>query len=363
MQANRPQSQSIVLVAAVAIVFTAVTLTIFRSDLSESEGTPATLTQRMYLPYITRQSMRRLPPPSTAPPPTSTLPTTGTLVIHYEPEYAYGINGRVLSDKPWPKDVTVIHTGELGDVSAQPVSWPIGDFTGFYPAGDPTDFQRGVSENAYGSSAMQLQGYTAGMRIHSYSAPSGGVYQLAHVLYAWEQSPFPWKYGDKASLCMSYETAVPSSWTGGGSINYAYAAIVIRDISSGRTLWIAIAHYDSRGDDAFHELPVWWQEANAAIALSYFGGQRYSRLLANSNRSSGQTWNDWRYFGICISREILQRIIDEINQRFNFDFSMDPDNYAMLLFNVGPEMSVTDGQQGHMSTKIKDVWVFTWIDD
>jgi hypothetical protein len=354
-----------VLVVAVAIVFMAATSTLFRVDINESEGTAATLTPQMYLSFISRQSfrLRRLPPPSTAPPPTSTLPITGTLVIHYEPEYIYTIDDRVSSNYSWPTDSTIIHTGELGDVSAQPIPWPVGDFTGFYPVGDLTDFQRGISENTYGSSAVQLQGYTAGKHIHSYSAPSGGVYQLAQILYTWEQSPFPWKYGDGASLCISYETAVPNSWTGGGSINYAYAAISIRDTLSGRRLWIAMDHYDSRGDSAFHELPVWWQEANAAIALGYFGGQRYSSLLPNSNRSSGQTWNDWRYFGFCISREKLQGILDEINGRFNFDFSTNPDNYALLLFGIGPEMSVAGGKQGHMSMKVKDVWGFTWIND
>ncbi len=297
------------------------------------------------------------------PAPKLSVPCTGSMIFHYTPEYISEINGRIPGDRPWPQNKTIIHTGGLGDVSARSIPWPVKDFTRFDPTGNPGDFQKGVAEDFYGSSAVQLQGYTAGMHIHSYSSPTSGIYKLAQVAYAWEQNVFPWKYGGKANLCMSYYAAVPNSWTGDGSINYSYIAAAVRDMSTGKVLWIAMIHYDSRGEDGFYEGPVWWEEQNTAIAVGYYGGQRYSSLIPTSYRSTGKTWNNWRYYGCGISQGQLQAMVNDINDRYDLKFSTSPDEYRLELFGVGPEMTVTGGKQGHMSMKVKEIWIFTWVNE
>jgi hypothetical protein len=288
---------------------------------------------------------------------------TSNIMLHYVPQYISEIDGRVSSDKPLRKGKTVIHTGGLGDVSASSVLWSVGDFTGFYPTGNPGDFQRGGTEDFYGSSAVQLQGYTAGMHINSCSSPATDTYKLAQVFYGWWQGVFPWRYGSKANLCVGHYAAVPNSWTGGGSINYTYAAIAVRDMSTGNVLWIAMVQYDSRGEAALVETPIWWKELNSPLAMGYYGGQRYSSLVPTSHESTGQTWNDWRYYGFCVSRDQLEMMINEVNSRFDQDLSTNPDDYGLELFGIGPEMYTADGTRGHMSMQVKEIWVFTWVDD
>jgi hypothetical protein len=65
-------------------------------------------------------------------------------------------------------------------------------------------------------------------------------------------------------------------------------------------------------------------------------GQRYSSLLPNSNRPAARR-ERLAVFRLCVSQEQLQGIINEINRQFDFDFSTNPDNYALLLFGIGPE--------------------------
>jgi len=286
------------------------------------------------------------------------------IIFHYTPQFISGIDGHVSSDQPVPRGKTVIHTDGLGDVSAGPVSWSVGDLTGFCPTGNPIDFQRGISDKSYGSSAVQLQRYTAGMHVHSYSSPAGRAhkYRLAQILYSWSQDVFPWKYGNEANLCVSCYSAVPNSWIGDGSINYAYAVIAALDVPTGRVLWIHMTQYDSRGEAMFVEKPIWWEEANSAIALGHYGGTRYSSLMPNSHRATGQTWSDWRYYGFCISRRQLETMVNEVNSRFgDLRLSTDPDNYRLELLGIGPEIYTASSAQGHMSMKVKDVWAFTWL--
>ena len=109
------------------------------------------------------------------------------------------------------------------------------------------------------------------------------------------------------------------------------------------------------------EMPIWWSEANTAIALGYYGGQRYSTLLPTSSRSITTTWSEWRSFGFCVSRDQLTATMKEMNDRFELNFSLNPDDYRLELFGIGPEMYVAGGKQGYMSMKVKDVRVYTSI--
>jgi len=290
------------------------------------------------------------------------LPET-QLVFHYMPEYIRSAERRVFSDSPMPAGKTIIHTAGLGNASAKAIPWAVGNFTGFYPRGnDPRAFQRGVADNVYGSTAVQLQGITIAMHIHSYSAPRvSSIYRPALAYHAFDQHVYPWRYGTSARLCVDHYAAVPSSWTGDGSINYSYAAIAVHDMFSDRPLWIAASHYDSRG--MMVEQPVWWPEERIAIALGYYGGERYTSLLPGSSRTTGETWNHWRYFGFSIARQQLQALVTDVNSRFEHKYSTNPDDYLLLLYNVGPEMYVPPGTNGHMAMRIAGIRVYTQYEE
>jgi hypothetical protein len=283
-------------------------------------------------------------------------------IFHYKSPHISAIDGKVCSDKPLPAGQTVVHTSGLGDLSAKPIPWPVGDFTGFYPKGRVQDFQRGLSEEFYGSSAVQLQGTIAAMQIHTYSWPIYEKYRLALLYYGWQEQVFPWRYGPSAKLCIDHHAVVPSSWTGDGSLNYAYTAIGVNDTATGKSLWIAMLVYDCRGPIMFAETGVWWPEASIAIALGFYGGKRYSSLLPKSSWTASETWKEWRYFGFSISREQLQTMIVEVNDKYSEKYSTNPDDYQLALFDVGPEMTTPQASNGHMAMKIKDVRVFTRVD-
>ena len=349
----------LVTMGAIALIMIALLLGRFMPMVVSADA--PTLTPQSYLPDIAVPALEESNPPSG--PIQIIFPTTMSVILHYTQPDISNIEGRISSDLPLPMGKTVVHTSGLGDASARPIGWPVGDFTGFYPVGTLTDYQRGVSPDLYGSSAVQWQGSTVGMQVHSYSSPVSSPYRLALLYYAWPTSLYPWKASNTASLCIDQSVAVPSSSWSGGSINYAYVAFAVEDMVSRGVFWIQMDYYDSRDGAAFAEIPIWWPEANSAIALGYYGGQRYSSLLPTSHRSTGQTWNEWRYYGVCISREQFQNIAWDINQQFNFTFSTNPDDYSLHLFAAGPEMFTGEGMNGHMAARLRDTRVFSRLDD
>lgn len=285
------------------------------------------------------------------------------IIFHYSPKYFSGINDNVSCDQALPEGQTVLHTGGIGDLTTQSVNWAVEDFTGMPIVGDPELHQRGISNSHYGSSAIQLQGYSAGMHVHSYSSSSSDTYKLAQLAHAWRENIFPWSYGKHSNLCIDYEAAVPTSVFHDGSINYSYMAIAVRDTVSDRVFWIRCSHYDSRGLSAPAEQLVWWQEATSVIALSYYGGRKYSAVLPRSRHFTGETWPSWRYFGSRFSREHLSSMIHEVNSQFGLGCSPNPDTYRLELVGVGPELCTSNNRQGYMSTRVRRLRVFTWLVD
>jgi hypothetical protein len=241
-------------------------------------------------------------------------------IDHYTPQDLTTVAGIISCDAEVPRGRSVIHTAGLGNVGALPVTWSVGDFTGFYPAGNWSEMQRGLAPTFYGASAVQAGGTTIGLHLNSFSLATPDLYKVAQLVYAWPNHVFPWRYSGKASLCITYDAAIPNSWTGSGSINYAYTAIAISDerpalpfaqsspaagppgpippipspvagaAGLSRVLWIGLRPYDSRGAAMAIETPVWWAEQGTGIALGYYGGHRFSSLMPGPSSLRGGTW-------------------------------------------------------------------------
>lgn len=294
-------------------------------------------------------------------------PATGDqdfYINHYTPIYVSDISTRVLTNVPrLPFRKTVIHTAEVGNVSVEPADWDVGDFTGFYPTGDLTKTQRGIVGGRYGSTAMQMEGFTMGFFIQSKPPNVEFPYQLAQFFYGFSPRIYPWSYGPNARLCVDHEAAVPYSNYEDGSINITYAALLLKDESTNTRLWLSMSHYDQRPDViAKGDVPHWWPEAEEPIAYGMYGGNRYSSLQPGSAVSTAETWDEWRYFGFCVSREQLLAAIDDTNRLFDFGLSDDLDSYSIMTLGIGPELYIEGDATGEMAMRLRDVRVYTLLD-
>lgn len=285
-------------------------------------------------------------------------------IRHYMPIYIGDIGTRVLANAKLPTNYSVIHTVDVGLVSSVTADWEIGDYTGFYPTGDHSVTQRELRGGGGGTSAVQLEGFTAGFLIRSQPPNPNFPYQLAQFYYGFDPAVHPWDDGDDANLCVDHEAAVPYSVFDGGSINYSYVSLQLEDESTGKLLWYTMTHYDQRPENiAKGDVVHWWDEADDAIVIGMYGGAKYSSLLPGSALSVSSTWDEWRYFGFCVSRAQLLRAVRDTNALFDIDLSTDPDDYKMVAIGIGPEMLIADkNKTGEMAMRVRDMRVYTILD-
>jgi hypothetical protein len=289
--------------------------------------------------------------------------------VHYSSPNISNILGHVFSEQSVKEAITTINTFGLGDVTSDIPEWRIGDFTAFFPQGMVVDFQRAVdgSPTGYGSTAAQMQGTTSAFHINSFTAPDGGSpHKAAQVNYAWptteDSAVHPWTastYGDTATLYFDFEAAVPSSWTGGGSINYAGPVTLFTNADDGTQLKLTMGLYDHRGESQFVEQVQWDEPTKTATVFSHYGATRYTTTPPGSAGTTDQTWSEWRLFSHSINREQLQIAITDLNELFESGLSTNPDDYQLSVFGVGPEMFVQNGTVGNMAMKVRNVRTYT----
>ncbi len=311
---------------------------------SAAEQPPVTQSQRIYLPIISQQLNGG----------------ERTFISHTAPVYVADIDGRVYTAGLLPPNRAIVHTAELGENGSDPATWPVGNFTGFYPAVAAQLSQRSLNLDVYGDSAVQMQGFITGFHLRSRSPSPDFPWQLGQYYYGFEPKIYPWEYGPYARFCIDLDAAVPMSESEGDSINYAYTAFKAIDRLSGEIVWISMSQYDERQElidrgDIVH----WWSEAGDPIALGVYGGNLYSSLLPGSSTSTSETWDEWRQFGYCISFNQMQMILRDINNLFDLGISEFPENYGIELFGVGPEMYIAEGHQSTMSMRVRNVSAFT----
>ena len=287
----------------------------------------------------------------------------GTYVSHYDPVFIVDISGRVHVDGALPLDRTVIYAGGTGDMSRYVANWSVGDKTGFFPERAYRSTQRGIPNGTYGTSAVQMEAFTAGMHLQARAGDADAAFQFAQLYYDFGAPARPWATGINPRLCMDYDISVTASTAPAEGINYAYALMHIEEPFSEQSLWLLVTFYDSRADVIDRgDSMAWWTEANAPILYAYFGNDDFTTLMPESAVSTSDTWVDWRYFGFCMDTDQLVRAIRTANTTYGLAMPEAVDAYTLSAFGVGPEIYNPTLGQADISTRIRDVRLFTLAD-
>lgn len=147
-----------------------------------------------------------------------------------------GITGHAFCNQQAPAGASVMLTFGLGtNATSSPITWNVGDFTGFYPnpRASPGKWQVGVNNDWYGSTALQMQGKFFGAELHTYSSNEHSPYNLANAQYAYswagnpsgENLPRPWLH--QKSLLITTTLQVPTCWVEGGIGSCAYTSVIL----------------------------------------------------------------------------------------------------------------------------------------
>ncbi len=281
----------------------------------------------------------------------------------YSPESISDITGHVYSDPSvLPFHKTIMATFGLGaDATSQTITWNVGDFTGLNVPDPKENYQRGINNSWYGSTAVQMYGNYAGIQVHTYSAPSHPDSNLANaqISYQWSESDneHPWNY-DSSIMAMRFNLQVPTVWVEGGAVAYSNAILLLEDTSTGKKVWYIVNMYDTRDMSIFKEYIGWDSGTNIPMIITYFGhGTRYTYIPSNSATSTDKTWSDWKFFEFFVSRNNLTWAVNDVNSQYSMGLSTDPNNYIILLMTIQGEIYWPSGGNGHLGVSMGDIYL------
>jgi len=289
-------------------------------------------------------------------------------VIYSEPPVS-GIQGIALVDPKRVKTDTfnIIQwtknpnspTGDIG------VSWDVGAYTGFTPAGSLIKSQLGVSATS-GTTAMQAQGIQLGILIDSASLIAPGANDRALfptvVQYNFEEANQyrPFLVAGK-TLVFAMEAQIPTG-TGSGSCgrensacSYANLYFNVTDVSSGLQFWYGAALFDSRGTPyglgSLSEDIMFDGNTNQAIVggvinLSAAHGAQFTTAFPTSSGFQSSPWAGYQAFQFAISATNMMNAAIAVKSHFPSRYanlSTNPANYSVNSFNFNSEVAYFGG--------------------
>lgn len=199
------------------------------------------------------------------------LPSDATDVYYYTPEHVGNITGRAFADTAPPPNLLGIVTFGCGtNAVSQTIDWQMSPFTGVISPDPIGNYQRGISNSEYGSTAVQMTDQEMGGQLHTYSlARATNNYNLSNlgVNYSWSAAtvPKPWIYTNSV-FKFSFNMISIASYMEGGAVGYIGANMLLKD-ENGKWLWFGPQLFDTRGAPT-NELVMWDTSTATAIAAS-----------------------------------------------------------------------------------------------
>jgi hypothetical protein len=296
------------------------------------------------------------------------LPDIGSAGTNYfyTPQSVGNISGRAYADGDAPVHWLNMSTfGQTSSAVSQTISgWNEGDFTGVASPTPVGNYQRGISNSSYGSSAVQMTDTTVGAQVNTFTIPGGSGYNHnlanAQVQYKWNASDNikPWAH-TTSNFNFSYYLQVPKSYFTGGAVGYVYASFLVTD-GNNHNLWIQPQTYDVRGvnSSGIHESIGFDAGTDTVFANTKYGsGTRYCTQSSGSNSSTGSTWSGWRWYGESINRSQLLNAINDANSKYGAGLSTDTASYALLFISIQDEIAWPSGN-GWLPFSAEQIWAY-----
>jgi hypothetical protein len=282
----------------------------------------------------------------------STTPPSSRTISYYASENIGNIAGRAFADGEAPIHLLNMSTfGETSYAVSKIISgWNMGEFTGVESPAPVGNYQLGIDNAAYGSSAVQMSGSAVGAIVNTLTIPGGSGYNNdlanAQVQYRWLASDNlrPWAH-TTSKFNFSFNLQIPKSHFTGGAVGYVLASFLVTD-GNGHSLWIQPQVYDVRGvnSNGIHEF-VGYDEGTAAVFVNtmYGPGTRYCTQSSGSSSSTGSTWSGWRLYSESIDQKQLLNAVNDANSQYQAGLSTNPPNYILMLISIQDEIAWPTG--------------------
>lgn len=255
-------------------------------------------------------------------------------------------------------NTAMIRTFNVGATNQVP-NWNVSTFTGLaVPWNSRENFERTVDANWLGSTAIQAYENAFGLQLHTYSSPYRPDRNLRtiNVDIDFSNAVKPWggQFGSEAKLCMGFLAAIPSSWSGEGSQNYSGTNFTFRDATSNKMFTIGVMLYSTLPPIEDVSFDGGAGATNMPMVPSYFGAPKYITTTPSSSFFQSQTWSGERYFGFCLTRANIERVVADVNNKYpEYNFSVS--NLIVGSAALGAEISIGEknANNGHMAARFR----------
>jgi hypothetical protein len=236
-------------------------------------------------------------------------------------------------------------------VDKDPITWAVGDFTGFYPTGRVSDYQRGVNNGWYGSQAVQYQNGTFGIELNSDSVISLLYGQIDPIIldheYDKTNPPHPFLDPTKG-LVWSIRLQIPTAYTNGTAAAQGY--VLLQDTKSRKNIWYGANIFDTRGTAVAVDT-IMMDADNNGVGTNWpiVGGVAGVNGVYTSNPNGSapfqsKPWRGFKSFSFSIPYAQMKSTIQSLKAKYASlkSLSDDPADYVLLSANFDPEMPYTD---------------------
>lgn len=293
------------------------------------------------------------------------LPARATDVFFYTPQNVGNISGRAFADAAPPPGVLSMATyGATPNAVSQAIDfWQVGDFTGVISPAPVGNYQRGINNGWYGSTAVQMTDLEMGGQLHTWSIPGGSAYSynLANlqVQHTWTEADNirPWTR-TTSMLRFQFNLKIPGVYMEGGAVGYIYASLLLKD-QNGKFIWLQPQIFDTRGAPST-EYVGWDVGTNSGYANTFYDYNNASRYISKdpwSYWSTSATWNTWRTYSFTVNQTQLLNAVGDMNARYGSGLSTNPAGYLIALFSVQDEIYWPTGN-GILQMGVRDLYMY-----
>ncbi|HEY5071355.1 MAG TPA: hypothetical protein VII63_04920 [Caulobacteraceae bacterium] len=239
-----------------------------------------------------------------------------------------------------------------------PVTWKVGDRSGFYPTGDLAAAQLGFA-NAPGVTAAQLQGRVMGAWLNSADLPLGSPGQKLGIFPAIDFAaplikPFARRDG---RLTGSVDMQIPVAVDGDASTSNTYVNFdtVLTNVKDGSKLTYAVTlffhnHAASPGG-VLYDAP----SHSTVVVAALQPDNRYVTLRRTSAPTQGSPWRGVKRFAFKITYDEFKHALVDAAAAFpSSNLSTSPEDYELNGTHINVEMHYTAQAPAQMGLSLED---------
>lgn len=198
-----------------------------------------------------------------------------------------------------------------------PVTWPVGDKTGFYPAGPLTQHQRGMRD-AYGSTALQIEGDTVAAYLNSNDLIHGskGFKEMITPAYEFAEGTRVAPFAGNEGVTCSLQLQVPTASDGGkpGSSAYINLNLLFSKGPTQRLSYNGGLYFHGRAGspESIGYDPV---TKNVLVVTPIRPNSQWSTFASSSAMRQGEPWKGWKTFQFKITRANFTEALGTVKQK------------------------------------------------